>query len=227
MHKIGLYFGSFNPVHIGHLMIANYATEHFGLNEVHFVISPQNPFKEQKDLLDVNDRIELLEKALEHDGDGKIFYNPIELTLPQPSYTTNTLRKIKENDRIELENNGLLNDFKIEYSIIMGLDNFLTIDSWNDAEYILSHNIIVFPRIDKDGGNINELFDNQLNNLKEKFNIDLNVQYAINAPINNLSSTFIREEIKNNRSIRYYVTDNVLKLIKERNYYAKESSFNH
>ena len=65
MHKIGLYFGSFNPVHIGHLMIANYATEHFGLNEVHFVISPQNPFKEQKDLLDVNDRIELLEKALE------------------------------------------------------------------------------------------------------------------------------------------------------------------
>lgn len=208
MKQIGLYFGSFNPIHNGHLMVANYAIEHFNLDEVHFIVSPQNPFKEQKDLLDIDDRLMLASYAT---IDNKKFYvNQIEKTLPKPSYTSNTLKHICEGTK------------NCEFYMIIGLDVFLTLDTWKDVEYILTHNIIVFPRVKTDNDeNPLDLFNNKLKQINENFNIDSKIIYAKNAIINNISSTFIRNEIKNNKSIKYYVSDKIIDLIKSKKLYLK------
>ncbi len=208
MKQVGLYFGSFNPIHNGHLMVANYAIEHFNLDEVHFIVSPQNPFKEQKDLLDIDDRLMLASYAT---IDNKKFYvNQIEKTLPKPSYTSNTLKHICEGTK------------NCEFYMIIGLDVFLTLDTWKDVEYILTHNIIVFPRVKTDNDeNPLDLFNNKLKQINEKFNIDSKIIYAKNAIINNISSTFIRNEIKNNKSIKYYVSDKIIDLIKSKKLYLK------
>ena len=208
MKQIGLYFGSFNPIHNGHLMVANYAIEHFNLDEVHFIVSPQNPFKEQKDLLDIDDRLMLASYATI--DNEKLYVNQIEKTLPKPSYTSNTLKHICENTK------------NCEFYMIIGLDVFLTLDTWKDVEYILTHNIIVFPRVKTDNDeNPLDLFNNKLKQINEKFNIDCKIIYAKNAIINNISSTFIRNEIKNNKSIKYYVSDKIIDLIKSKKLYLK------
>lgn len=208
MKQIGLYFGSFNPIHNGHLMVANYAIEHFNLDEVHLIVSPQNPFKEQKDLLNIDDRLMLAHYSTL--DNKKILVNQIEKKLPTPSYTSNTLKHICEETK------------DCEFYLIMGLDTFLTLDTWKDVEYILSHNIIVFPRVKTDNDE-NPLisFNNQLKLINEKFNVNGKIIYANNAIINNISSTFIRNEIKNNKSIKYYVQHNIINLIKTKKLYLK------
>ena len=208
MKHIGLYFGSFNPIHNGHLMVANYAIEHFNLDEVHFIVSPQNPFKEQKDLLNIDDRLMLASYAT---IDNKKFYvNQIEKTLPKPSYTSNTLKYICENTK------------DCEFYLITGLDVFLTLDTWKDVEYILTHNILVFPRVKTDNDeNPSYLFNNKLKEINEKFNVNCKITYVKNAIINNISSTFIRNEIKDNKSIKYYVSDKIIDLIKDKKLYLK------
>ena len=127
--RIGLYFGSFNPVTKAHEKIALYVINHTSIDEVQFVISPQNPHKEQKDLLDVNLRIEMLEAMCKEHNNLNV--NTIELTLPIPSYTSDTLKAINE---IDEEN---------EYSIIMGYDVFKSIDKWKNYEDILKYPIIL------------------------------------------------------------------------------------
>lgn len=206
MKHVGLYFGSFNPIHNGHLMVAHYAIEHFNLDEVHFIVSPQNPFKEQKDLLDVKDRLELTAYATM--DNPKMLVNKIETKLPIPSHTSNTLKAISAESK------------DCQFYIIMGLDNFLSLDKWHDVEYILTHNIIVFPRM----RNFNEIdvelaFINQLEFLNSKYNNICKVSFAKNAIINNMSSTFIRNEIKNNKSIKYYVPNKVESIINFKNFY--------
>ena len=207
MKEIGLYFGSFNPIHIGHLMLANYAVEHFNLDELHIIVSPQNPFKEQKNLLDVQDRIEMCKIATNENK--KIFINDIETHLPIPSYTTDTLRELEKT----FENSN--------FHIIMGIDNFISLHSWKNVENVLKHHLIVFPRVNNDeAANLSLLFSNALKTLENGFG-EIKATYVENAVINNLSSTFIREEIANGKSISYYVTDCVEKFINDNNFYKK------
>jgi nicotinate-nucleotide adenylyltransferase len=189
-------------------MVANYAIEHFNLDEVHLIVSPQNPFKEQKDLLDIDDRLMLANYATLNNN--KIIVNQIEKKLPIPSYTSNTLKHICEGTK------------DCEFYLIMGLDTFLTLDKWNDVEYILSHNIIVFPRVKSDNDeNPLTSFNNQLQLINKNFNVNSKITYANNAIINNISSTFIRNEIKNNKSIQYYVPHDIINLIKAKKLYLK------
>lgn len=206
MKKVGLYFGSFNPIHFGHLMVANYAIEHFKLDEIHLIVSPLNPFKQQKDLLNIEDRLKIA--ALATCDNKKILVNAIETKLPLPSITSNTLKAISETTK------------DCEFYIVMGIDNFLSLHKWTDVETILKYNIIVFPRVkDEKETNIENQFNEQLSFLNEKFNINGNIQYAKNAIINTLSSTFIRNEIKSGNSIQYLVPSNVQKIIIDKKFY--------
>lgn len=207
MKEIGLYFGSFNPIHNGHLMVANYAVEHFNLDELHFIVSPQNPFKEQKDLLDINERIALCNAAIE--GNTKFIINDIETKLPIPSYTTDTL-------------NALVKEMgDCNFHIIMGFDNFISLHKWKNVENVLKCHLIVFPRVKTSSdGELTIQFENALKTLKNSFS-DVNITFVENGIINNLSSTFVRDEIQNNKSVKYYIPDSVIELIQKNNFYKK------
>src|SRR5262245_36318934 len=124
--RIGLYFGSFNPVHNGHLIIANHILNETNIEKIWFVISPQNPFKIGHELLAKEDRLQLVQKAIEHDN--RMMVSDVEFKLPKPSYTINTLNYLKENFPRE------------NFSIIMGSDSFQSIDKWKDSKEIISNN---------------------------------------------------------------------------------------
>lgn len=199
--KIGLYFGSFNPIHSGHMMVASYCLNELNLDELRFVLSPQNPFK--KNLLDFSKRMMMLNIAIEDNPKMKI--SDIEYHLPQPSYTINTLDEInktmKEDDEI---------------FIIMGLDCWTSIKKWKDYQRIISeNNIIVYPRIDS--VDCNTEFKETLNTLE---NVK-NVMFMENAPLCSLSSTFIRNEIKKGHGVRHYLPNNKLEeFITQENIYC-------
>ena len=178
--NIGLYFGSFNPVHNGHLIIANHVINFTDLDEVWFVISPQNPFKKRINLLDSFDRLNLVELAI---GDNdKIKPSTIEFNMPIPSYTIDTLAYLKEKHQ------------GYNFSLIMGSDNLVNFHKWKNHDIILKyHNIIVYMR----PGYEDVPF---LNHSKIK---------TLKAPLLEISSSFIRKLIKDNKSIQYLVADKV------------------
>lgn len=189
--NIGLYFGSFNPVHHGHLIIANHILQNFELKEVWFVVSPQNPFKSAGSLLNENHRIHFIREAIE--GEKGLKASNVEFNLPKPSYTIDTLTYLTE----QFPN--------YRFSIIVGGDSFQNIPQWKNGKSILeNHQIIVYNR---PGFTINQ-------------EIGKNVKVA-NAPLLEISSTQIREMIKNNLSIRYLVPDVVIKEIDKGLYYSK------
>src|SRR5215467_3868532 len=131
--SIGLFFGSFNPVHTGHLIIANYILNETQLDKMWFVVSPVNPFKINSDLLDENARLSLVQMAIA--GDERITASDIEFQLPRPSFTINTLSFLKKNYSQD------------EFSIIMGSDNFQDLDKWKNYEDIIAnHRIIIYSR---------------------------------------------------------------------------------
>ena len=131
--NIGLFFGSFNPIHIGHLIIANYMINFSDLTEVWFVISPQNPFKEKKTLLSEHHRLELVRIAIEDNNNLKV--SDIEFKLPQPSYTINTLTYLQEKYP------------KKKFSLIMGEDNLKTFHKWKNYEEIIKYyELYIYPR---------------------------------------------------------------------------------
>lgn len=130
--KIGLYFGSFNPIHIGHLIIANCILNDSDLQRIWFVVSPQNPFKTSDSLLNEYDRFHLVQKAVENDLRMKA--NDIEFSLPKPSYTVHTLAYLKE----KYPNHN--------FSIIMGSDSFQNLGKWKNVETIIKHPIIIYKR---------------------------------------------------------------------------------
>ncbi|WP_430812329.1 MULTISPECIES: nicotinate (nicotinamide) nucleotide adenylyltransferase [unclassified Carboxylicivirga] len=133
MRHIGLFFGSFNPIHIGHLALANYMLAFESLQEVWFVVSPQNPFKQKEDLLDAHLRVEMVRRATQHQKAYKV--EDIELQLPTPSYTIDTLRALKKAHK------------QTEFSIIMGADNIQKFDKWKAADEILAnHRLLIYPR---------------------------------------------------------------------------------
>ncbi len=191
MKKTGLFFGSFNPIHIGHLAIANYIVEFTDLDKIWFVVSPHNPLKPKKSLLADNHRYYMVNLAIEDDPRFKA--SNIEFHLPQPSYTVNTLAYLKEKYPDS------------EFSLIMGADNILTINKWKNHEHILNnYRIFVYPRPHYD--------------LK---NIDYPNVEIVNAPIMQISASFIRKAIKEGKDVRYFLLPKVWNYIDEMNFYKK------
>lgn len=190
MKKVGLFFGSFNPVHTGHLIIANYMAHFTELNEVWFVVSPQNPFKEKKSLGNMYDRLEMVNLAIENSD--KLRSSDIEFHLPQPSYTIDTLVHLSE----KYPNN--------EFVLIMGEDNLAGLHKWKNADILLrDYKIIVYPRPGYDGGD-----------LKLHPSVTLT-----DTPVMELSSTFIRKAIKDGRNIQFFTPEKVLEFIDKKGLY--------
>ena len=192
--KIGLYFGTFNPIHVGHLIIANHLIEHSNLDEVWMVVTPHNPFKKKKSLLDNHHRFEMVYKATENYP--KIKPSDIEFKLPQPNYTIHTLAHISEvyPDK--------------EFCLIMGEDNLKNFHKWKNFEIILEHHqIYVYPRILT--GNSNSQFENH-----PKI-------HKIAAPLVGISSTMIRDGVKTSKNIQPLLSKEVWEYIDEMNFYRK------
>ena len=192
--KIGLYFGTFNPIHVGHLIIANHMVENSDLDEIWMVVTPHNPFKKKNSLLDNHHRLELVYKATEEYPNIKP--SNIEFKLPQPNYTAYTLAHISD----------LYKDK--DFSLIMGEDNLKSFHKWKNFETILEHHkIYVYPRISE--GIIATQFD-------EHPKI-----HKIAAPIVQVSSTMIRNGIKDGKNIKPMLTKEVWSYIDEMNFYRK------
>ena len=188
----GLYFGSFNPIHVGHLIIANHLYSNGYVNEVWFILSPQNPFKTQS-LLNQNHRLHLLRIALE--GEIKLKASNIEFNLPKPSYTINTLTYLQEKYPGK------------EFTIIMGSDGFQNITKWKNAGIILKdYKILVYKRPGFE--------------ITETFGADITIA---DAPLLEISSTHIRNMLRQRKSIRYLVPDSVKKEIEKNNFYGPSS----
>lgn len=178
--KIGLFFGSFNPIHIGHLIIANFMAENTNLDRVWFVVSPHNPHKKRETLADNHDRLNLVELAIA--DNSKLEASDIEFDLPIPSYTVDTLAYLKEEYP------------QHDFTLIMGGDNLATLHKWKNYEYILkNHEIYVYKRPNYDLGDLQNHPSVQL----------------FEVPTMDISSTFIRKQIKEDKSIRYLVPDAV------------------
>jgi nicotinate-nucleotide adenylyltransferase len=194
MRKVGLYFGTFNPIHIGHLIIANYMVENSNLDEIWMVVTPHNPFKRKSSLLDNHHRFELVYKATENYP--KIKPSDIEFKLPQPNYTTNTLAHISETYLDK------------EFCLIMGEDNLKSFHKWKNFETILEqHHIYVYPRISD--GTVATQFDTH-----PKI-------HKVDAPIVQISATQIRNGIKEGKNIQPMLPKEVWSYIDEMNFYKK------
>lgn len=194
MSKIGLYFGTFNPMHIGHLIIANHMVENSDLDEIWMVVTPHNPFKKKSSLLDNHERFEMIYRATANYQ--KINPSDIEFNLPQPNYTIHTLAHISE-----------VHPNK-EFCLIMGEDNLKSLHKWKNYETILEHHhIYVYPRI-ADG-----IMDDQFKNHPKIHKVD--------APIVQISSTMIRKGIKDKKNIQPLLPKEVWDYIDEMNFYNK------
>ncbi len=190
--NIGLYFGSFNPIHFGHLIIANEVLNETSLEKIWMIVSPQNPLKNNTALLNEYDRLQLVRLAI--DGDNRIKAVDIEFKLPKPSFSINTLVYLKE--KYPQHN----------FSIIMGSDSFQNIENWkNYSEIISNYPIVVYKR---PGFKI-----------LKTFNASISV---LDTPLLEISASKIRTAIKNGKSIRYLVPENVLEEIISRRFYRKK-----
>jgi len=193
MKKVGLFFGTFNPIHIGHLIIANHMVEFSDLDEVWFVITPQSPFKVKQSLLDNNHRYQMVFEALQEYP--RLKPSKIEFDLPQPNYTTDTLAHLDD---------SYGNDHR--FSLIMGEDNLKNFHKWKNYETILEHySIHVYPRVSE--GVVEHEF-------KDHPKIT-----RVDAPIMEISSTFIRKAHKAGKNIRPLLPYTVWKYMDEMNFY--------
>ena len=192
--NIGLFFGSFNPIHIGHQIIAQYLLEFTELEQIWIIVSPQNPLKDPDSLIHAYDRLEMCKLAFE-DQDA-IQVKDIELHLPQPSYTIDTLTYLKEKYTAH------------QFSLIMGEDNLRSFHKWKNYEAILAHHdIYVYPRLNS--GEIDEQFVNH-----PKI-------HRVGAPVIELSSTFIRESIKNGKNVVPMLPNKVWEYVEHNLFYKK------
>lgn len=190
--KIGLYFGTFNPIHVGHLTIANHMAEHSDLSQIWFVVTPHSPFKKKSSLLDNRQRLEMVYRATK--DYKKLKPSNIEFNLPQPNYTINTLTYLQEK----------YPDY--EFALIMGEDNLKSFHKWKNYELILeNHHIYIYPRLSK-------------GNAETQFKGHKNIHY-IDAPIMELSSTFIRNSIKEGKNVKPMLPEYVWEYLDEMNFY--------
>jgi nicotinate-nucleotide adenylyltransferase len=185
----GLYFGSFNPIHNGHLIIANHILNETAIKKIWFVISPQNPFKKGKTLLNEFDRLHLVQKAIANDIRMKAV--DIEFSLPKPSYTATTLNYLSEKYPME------------QFQVIMGSDSFQNLANWHNADFIIkNYQIVIYKR--------------------PKFEVVNNINAAIQvmqAPLLEISATYIRQLVTEGKSIRYLIPDIVEEEIKSNRFF--------
>lgn len=197
MKKIGLFFGSFNPIHIGHLILANYILEHSDMQELWFVVSPQNPFKEKKSLLNDHNRLDMVQLAIKNYQ--KMRASNVEFSLPTPSYTIDTLTYLQEKHP----------DYS--FSLIMGEDNLGSLHKWKNYDLLLqNHQVIVYPRIF--GEDISS--SPNVTQLKNHHNI-----HKIDAPIIELSATEIRDMIKSGKNVRPMLPPEVFEYLDGSSFY--------
>jgi nicotinate-nucleotide adenylyltransferase len=193
--KIGLYFGTFNPIHIGHLIIANHMAEHSDLEQIWLVVTPHNPHKKKDTLLDDYSRLEMVYLATA--DFPKLKPSEIEFKLPQPNYTVHTLAHLQEKYP------------QHEFSLIMGEDNIRSLPKWKNHEVILqNHDLYVYPRVSTTPITEAEM----LETFGEKV-------HFINAPRVEISSTLIRESIQQGKNVVPLLSTNVWKCIDHNNFY--------
>lgn len=189
--KIGLYFGTFNPVHVGHLIIANHIVEHSDLDEIWMVVTPHNPFKKKATLLDNHHRYEMVYLATE--AYPKLKPSDIEFQLPQPSYTATTLAYLEEKHP------------NYSFSLIMGEDNLLGLHKWKNSEHIVdNYDIYVYPRLQA---------------VKEKPQVPATRIHKIDAPVIEISSTAIRNGVQSQKNVQPLLSQKVWEYIDSMNFY--------
>ncbi|NCF42679.1 MAG: nicotinate-nucleotide adenylyltransferase [Bacteroidetes bacterium] len=189
--KVGLYFGTFNPIHVGHLIIANHFAEHSDLEEIWCVVTPQNPFKTKQSVLDNHQRLEMVYLATKEYP--KIKPSDIEFQLPQPNYTVHSLAYLEEKYP------------KYEFALIMGEDNLASLPKWKNAEVLLDrYPIYVYPR----------KIEQSYAAVDSKGTI-----IKVDAPIIEISSSFIRKSIKSAKNIRPLLPESVWVYLDEMNFY--------
>ena len=192
--KIGLFFGSFNPIHHGHLMVASFIANHTDLKQVWLVVSPQNPYKTQSSLLNEYDRLHLAQLAIEDDTQIKV--SDIEFKLPKPSYTIDTLTYLQEKYP------------QHQFYVIMGSDSFQNLPKWKNFEALIkNYQFIVYRRPGFE--------------IIEDYGADM--QY-LEAPMLELSATLIRNNCKDGITIRYLVPEDVRLEIERNNYFKEEGA---
>jgi nicotinate-nucleotide adenylyltransferase len=190
--KVGLFFGSYNPIHTGHLVIAEYIAENSDLNQVWLVVSPQNPLKNKSTLLANNHRLAMARLAV--DDSKKLKVSDIEFKLPVPSYTINTIAHLFDKYP------------KHSFALILGADNLETFTKWKNYEQLMELcELYVYPRPGYTGGSLKD-------HPRVKW---------IDAPLMEISATYIRNAIKEGKSARFMLPDTVYKYISEMNFYKK------
>lgn len=193
MPKVGLFFGSFNPIHAGHLIIANYMANYTALDEVWLVVTPHNPLKKKDSLVNRYDRLEMVNLAIERAE--KLRSSTIEFSLPQPSYTVDTLAHLREKHPDK------------HFVLIMGSDNLASLKKWKNYEILLrDYQIYVYPRPDYPA--------------PAGFAHHPSITLT-DTPLMEFSSTFIRNAVKEGKDIRYFVPDKVLAFIESKGLYRE------
>lgn len=192
MSKIGLFFGSFNPIHVGHLLIANYMVEFTELDKLWFVVTPHNPLKTKNTLLHDRQRLEMVRLAIENNY--KYSVSDIEFNLEKPSYTVKTLAYLSEKYP------------QHQFYLIIGSDNLQTFYKWKNYESILgNYKLLVYPRPGYDGGN---------------FKDHPSVIFT-EAPVVEISSTFIRDAVKAGKNVEFFMPEASFKYMSEMHFYKK------
>lgn len=191
--KIGLFFGTFNPVHIGHLIIANHIEQYSDLQQIWFVLTPRSPFKKNESLADDYQRLNMLNLAIEDYPNLKT--SAIELEMPQPNYTTHTLAKLRENHPTH------------DFTLIMGEDNLSYLHKWKNADFLVkTYDIIVYPRLHRD---------------VKPPQVPMDRITKVESPVIEISATFIRNSIAQNKNVKPLLPPDVFEYIDGSNLYKK------
>ena len=192
--NIGLFFGSFNPIHVGHLIIANVVREQTDLQQVWFVVSPQNPFKKAKNLLNEYDRLRMVELAVEDNYDLRACN--IEFSMPKPSYTADTLAYLSERYP------------QHQFHLVLGSDNLTHFHQWKNHRAIIDHHLLyVYPRP-----------ESPTKEIPPEISSHPNLR-SVTAPLLNISATFIRNLVQQDRSVQYLVAAPVAEYIRDKKLY--------
>jgi len=184
--KVGLFFGSFNPIHIGHLIIANTMLENAGIDEVWFVVSPQNPLKKSSNLEHEFDRLDMVQAAVYENFGFKV--SDVEFHMPKPSYTIDTLAYLTDKHP------------QHQFRLIVGEDSLYSLPKWKNYQMILDFGLLVYPRP-----------NTRQSTLKEHPNVKF-----VEAPLLDISATFIRQQLKQGKSVKYLIPESVNDIVRQR-----------